>query len=181
MSSGPKNVTSTTNTEPPAWLAAPMQSALGSATGSFQRDKATDPRFGGNEGQFSPMQLMPQAQQQVSNTVQGNYLSPDTNPYLQSTFNRAADLTQGRLATEFARGGRDLDASMPARSDELQTLASNIFGGNYQAERDRQFNAVGQAESLDPLNQYFNRIAGIVPGAGGVTTSTQPVYKTGLF
>jgi hypothetical protein len=130
---------------------------------------------------FGAKTLVPNAQNLVNNTMMGGFLGPDTNPYLQGTFNRAADLTRGRLDSEFAGAGRNLGASMPARSEELQTLASNIYGGNYQAERDRQFNAVGQAESLDPLNQYFNRIAGIVPGAGGVTTSTQPYFKTGLF
>ena len=119
------------------------------------------------------------AQGLVADTLNGNYLN--NNPYLDSTFNRAADLTRTRLASEFVGQGRDIAASLPARSEELQTLSSNIYGGNYQAERDRQVNAVGQAQGIDPLNQLINRIAGLVPGAGGVTTSKQPIYNTGLF
>ena len=132
MSSGPKNVTSTTNTEPPAYLAGPLKTAANAAVTEFQR------------GGINP------------------YTSLDTQ------FNRAADLTQNRLSTEFASSGRNLGASFPARSDELQTLASNI----YDPSKLLQF---------DPTNMLINRLAGIIPGAGGTSQSTQPVFKTGLF
>ena len=125
--------------------------------------------------------LIGQAQGLTGQTLAGDFLRPESNPFLQGTFNRAADLTRGRLDTEFAGAGRNLGASFPARSDELQTLASNIFGGNFQAERDRQVNAVGQSQRLDPLNMFIDRLAGIIPGAGGSTQSTQPVFRTGLF
>ena len=124
--------------------------------------------------------LLDQSANLVSDTLSGDFLDPSSNPFLASTFNRAADLTQTRLASEFARSGRDLDASLPARSQELQTLAANIFGPNFQAERDRQVGAVSQAQGLDPLNQLINRLAGITPGAGGVVTSQQPVFRDSL-
>jgi hypothetical protein len=170
MSSGPKNVTSTSSNEPPAFLRGPLTQGVNAASSQFNS------QTGGTGSQ-----LLGQGQGVVSDTLQGNYLNPDSNPYLKNTFNRAADLTRTRLASEFAGSGRDLSASAPARSDELQTLASNIYGGNYQAERDRQQNAVGQARSLDPLNMFIDRLGGIIPGAGGTSRSTQPVYKTGLF
>ena len=125
--------------------------------------------------------LILEGQGLTSDTLQGNFLSPDSNPFLESTFNRAADLTRGRLDSEFSGAGRNLGAAQPARSEELQTLASNIYGGNFQAERDRQLTAVDQAQGLDPTNMFINRLAGIVPGAGGVTSSTQPVFRQGLF
>ncbi len=125
--------------------------------------------------------LIGQSQSLTGQTLAGDFLRPESNPFLQGTFNRAADLTRGRLDTEFAGAGRNLGASFPARSDELQTLASNIFGGNFQAERDRQVSAVDQSQGLDPLNLFINRLAGIIPGAGGSTSSTQPVFRTGLF
>jgi hypothetical protein len=89
--------------------------------------------------------------------IGGQGLDPNTNPYLQQTFNRAADLTRGRLASEFAGSGRDLGASQPARSEELQTLASNIFGGNYQQERNRQANLTGQSLGLGQQNLQNQR------------------------
>ena len=169
MGGGPKNVTSTTNTEVPDFLKGPLTSSVNAAQRQFNNSGAD-----GNA-------LIGQAQGLTGQTINGDFLSPDSNPFLEGTFNRAADLTRGRLATEFAGNGRDLEASAPARSDELQTLSSNIFGGNYQAERGRQQAAVGQASNLDPLNRFLNQLGVVIPGAGGTTTSQQPVFKTGLF
>lgn len=178
MSSGPKNVTSTTNSTPPGFLIDPLTTAAGAAQGAFNSSGRPDQwQNYTNPGD----RLIGQSQELVNNTLRGDYLSPDTNPYLQGTFDRAADLTQGRLDSQFSGAGRNLGASYPARSEELQTLASNIFGGNYQAERSRQDNAITSAQGLDPTNMLINRLAGITPGAGGVVTSTQPVYKQGLF
>lgn len=128
--------------------------------------------------------------------LQGDFLTPDSNPYLESTFNRAADLTQTRLASEFAGAGRDLDASLPARSEELQTLASNIFGQNFARERGLQNAAVSQALPLGtndftdinaqidaedlPLDTLINRIQGLAPAAGGTAISSQPLQRSPL-
>ena len=132
MSRGPKNVTSTTNSEPPEFLQQPLRMAANAAVDNF--------RTGG------------------------------INPYtsLDMQFNRAADLTRGRLSSEFAGMGRNLDAAAPARSDELQTLASSIYSPQ-------------NLLAFDPTNMLINRLAGIIPGAGGSTQSTQPVFRTGLF
>lgn len=209
MSSGPKNVTSTTTTEPPRYLQPMIEgaaTAAGAAMGptefNFQNQtglnsaQATGQGLGAlfNRGQQGSGAL-DAANNLTQSTLQGDFLN--SNPYLDQTFNRAADLTRGRLDTEFAGGGRNLGAARPARSEELQTLASNIYGGNYQAERDRQQGAVGQVGGLQsadfqniqaqidagnfPLDQYINRLGGIIPGAGGVTNATQPVFRTGLF
>ena len=175
---GPDSVTSTTTSEPPSYLAGPLASAAGAASGAFN-----------NRGSMIPLdsltnpgdRIIREGRGLVSDTLQGNFLDPDSNPFLQQTFNRAADLTRGRLDTEFSGAGRNIGASLPARSEELQTLASNIYGQNFQAERDRQISAVDQAQGLDPLNMFINRLAGVIPGAGGSTQSTQPVFRTGLF
>lgn len=137
MSTGPSNVTSTTNSEPPAYLQGPLQTAAGAAVRQF-----TNPDGGG--------------------------LGQNVFTSLDNQFNRASDLTRTRLSSEFAGSGRNLDAAMPARSDELQTLAASI----YSPQNLLQF---------DPTNMLINRLAGIIPGAGGSTQSTQPVFKTGLF
>lgn len=171
---GPENVTTTTRTEIPEFLRQGLQGASDASQARFEADSS------GVTG-LRPNEINTNASNLVNDTLQGDFLSPESNPFLQQTFNRAADLTQGRLATEFAGAGRNLGASLPARSDELQTLASNIYGGNFQAERDRQVNAVGQSQGFDPLNQYINRLAGLIPNAGGVTTSQQPIFRTGLF
>lgn len=176
---GPDNVTSITSSEPPGFLQGPLNAAVSGANQQWDQ-RNFDPRNPGGPANSGP-DLNRQAQELTAQNLRGDFLSPDTNPFLKGTFDRAADLTRGRLDTEFAGAGRNLGASQPARSEELQTLASNIYGGNYQQERDRQQSGIGQSQTLDPLNQFINRIAGVVPGAGGVVSSTQPVYRTGLF
>lgn len=205
MSSGPKNVTSTTTSELPEFLKGPLTGATKQAQGSmqtlFDQGQGTTQTGEGLGALFDRGQagspLLSQAQDTTQATLRGDYLSPDSNPFLQQTFDRAADLTQGRLDTEFSGAGRNLGAAQPARSDELQTLAANIYGGNYQNERGNQVQAASQAAPLAgadfqniqamidagsfPLDQYINRLTGMVPGAGGVTQSTQPVFRTGIF
>lgn len=205
MNSGPSNVTSTTSTEIPSFLQGPLQNAVGMA-GSEASILRNDPNnalrtrdgvsalFDRGQG-GSP--LVDSAQGLTQRTIEGDFLSPDSNPFLQQTFDRAAELTRGRLDSEFAGAGRNLGASMPARSQELQDLAGSIFGGNFQRERDRQVNAVNQSLPLAQndfsdiramidaggfgTNQFVDRLAALIPNAGGTTRSTQPVFRQGLF
>ena len=209
MSSGPRDVTSTTRTEIPGFLQGPLGRATDAAdrqatnvgnilgddnTPDFMQAEGINRLFNrGREG--SP--LTDAAGGLTGATLRGDFLSPDSNPFLAQTFNRAADLTRTRLDSEFAGAGRNLGAARPARSEELQTLAADIFGGNFQRERDRQAGAVGQAQSLAnqdfadiqamidaggfPVDQFINRLAALIPNAGGTTQSTQPVFRTGLF
>lgn len=205
MSSGPSNVTSTTSTEIPSFLQGPLGNAVqmaGSEASVLRNDPNSLTRtrdglsslFDRGQG-GSP--LVAGAQDLTQRTIGGDFLSPDSNPFLQQTFDRAADLTRGRLDSEFSGAGRNLGASRPARSEELQTLSSNIFGGNFQRERDRQVNAVNQSLPLAQndftdiqamleaggfgTDQFIDRLAAIIPNAGGTTRSTQPVFRTGLF
>jgi hypothetical protein len=92
------------------------------------------------------------------------------NPFtsLDQQFDRASDLTQTRLSSEFAGAGRNQVAAIPARSDELQTLASNIYNPSNLMQ-------------FDPLNQLINRLGGLAPNAGGTTNAQQPVFRSGLF
>ena len=252
MSSGPKNVTSTTNTEPPSYLVpsltaasnaaasqffgSPVQTNVGTsgATGAiippgidpkrvarWQRKFGDDlsgagpgkrkeltrrygvdfsPQFTSPTsvpGQFSTAgtgrdltgiptggaspDLIGQAQDLTSRTIGGDFLSPGSNPYLDQTFQRGADAITQRLNTNFARSGRDLAAARPVAADELGTFASQLYGDNLRFERGNQIGAARDALDFDPLNLFINRLAGIIPGAGGTTQSTQPVFRTGLF
>jgi hypothetical protein len=66
------------------------------------------------------------------------------NPYLDRVFNSAADATQGRLSSEFALSGRKVgsDDHRGYRSEELQTLAADIYGRGYENERNRELASV---------------------------------------
>lgn len=67
-----------------------------------------------------------------------NPFGGSSNPYLDATFNRAADASQQRLASQFAGSGRNIGASRAANASELNDLATNIYGGAYENERNRQ-------------------------------------------
>lgn len=201
---GPSNVTTTTNTAPPAYLTPYLSGAASIAQRQLDRRQS---EAGG--------QILPNSQNLVNNTIKGQFLNSgpgqglinstlsgdflNSNPYLDQTFQNAANATRTQLSSEFGGAGRDLGAALPARSEQLQHLAASIYGNNYQAERDRQLSTLGQASqnyateranqisaidqgnTVDPLNRFINQIAGIIPGAGGSTQSTQPVFRGGLF
>jgi hypothetical protein len=60
-----------------------------------------------------------------------------TNPHLDATFNKAADSVQNRLSSQFAGNGRNIGASRAANASELNDLATNLYGGAYENERNR--------------------------------------------
>lgn len=103
-------------------------------------------------------------QNALSQTAQGANL--EGNPYLDNQFDIAAKKVTDtfnrdvnpNIAAQFSLAGRtgsdaQLDAQTQAAgkvSDSLSQLANQIYGGNYQKERDRQLNA---ANSLGSLSQ----------------------------
>ena len=100
-----------------------------------------------------------------------DYNNPNSNNIftnLDQQFNRAADRTQTRLDSEFAGAGRNMGASYPARSTELQDLAAQI----YSPERTMQY---------DPTEMLFRRLGGFINNPGFTTTTKQPYFKQGLF
>ncbi|MCL4823366.1 MAG: hypothetical protein KJZ57_04020 [Anaerolineales bacterium] len=104
------------------------------------------------------------AQQQTLNTINGDYLNPSTNPYLQQTFDQAANRvtdafsrgtaaqTDARFARAGAFGGSAWNemqgANQQALGDSLAGMAANIFGNNYAQERNRQQQASQFAPNL---------------------------------
>lgn len=86
------------------------------------------------------------AQDLATRTLQGGFMG--SNPYLDQAFGRAALQTQNQLASEFARSGRNIDASEGLRSQQLNDLATGIYGGAYDAERNRMQDMVGAATGL---------------------------------
>jgi len=104
------------------------------------------------------------AQQQTLNTINGQYLDPATNPYLQQTFDQAANRvtdafgrgtaaqTDARFARAGAFGGSAWNeiqgANQQALGDSLAGMAANIFGNNYAQERNRQQQASQFAPNL---------------------------------
>lgn len=81
--------------------------------------------------------VMNAAQSELQATIGGDYLNG--NPYLDQTFNRAADQMRGRLDSQFAGAGRyGSGAHESAMGDALSGLSNQVYGQNYMNERTNQ-------------------------------------------
>lgn len=139
----------------------------------------------------------------LATTGTGSSPAPSSgNPYLDQTFNQAALATQNQLASQFAGAGRNVGASQGLRSQQLNDLATQIYGGAYNQERQLQQGVLGSVLPLanqdyvdlaqlrgagsdieglareyasapgQALDQYLGRVSGNM----GQTTS-QPLYR----
>lgn len=68
-----------------------------------------------------------------------------TNPFLDQMYSQAAGATQNQLASEFAGAGRNVNASQALRGQQLNDLATSMYGGAYQQD---QANALAANEAL---------------------------------
>ncbi|WP_445146261.1 hypothetical protein [Dyella sp. Tek66A03] len=57
-----------------------------------------------------------------TNAANGAYLN--ANPYLNSTFQNAANAVQNQVGSEFAGSGRNLESSIPVQNDQMNQLAT---------------------------------------------------------
>lgn len=97
---------------------------------------------------------------QAGATLSGQYLDPASNPWLDATFNKAARGVTDQYSTAVAPsimaaaqksgnfGGSAMDQAMAMSrynlGENLNDLATSIYGGNYQAERTNQLNTLSQ-------------------------------------
>jgi len=109
------------------------------------------------------------AQQQVTGTLQGDYLN--SNPYLDAMYNNAAsavtrnysEAVAPQLAANFGLSGRTgsnmafantMNQSQDTLSRNLGGMAADIYGGAYENERNRQMQAAQLAPQTAALNYY---------------------------
>ncbi len=101
------------------------------------------------------------ATDKLSNPITSQY-GGASNPYLDQTFNRAADNVQNRLQSSFAGGGRNIGAARAPAALELNDLANQVYGGAYESERDRMQADINQQRGIQ-----FS-LAGLAPQLGGM-------------
>lgn len=151
---GSSQSSGTTRVEPPSYQLPYLQSGLQRADQLYGQ--------GPNVVGFSPQTeaamsltenralagspLTRSAQNYAQQGLQGGFLN--SNPYLDATFSKAALATQNQLSSEFARSGRNVGAAEGLRSQQLNDLATSIYGGNYANERQLQQGLLGQALPL---------------------------------
>lgn len=99
--------------------------------------------------------LISAAQQQNLATQRGDFLNPNSNPYLSQTFDLAAGKVRGALDSQFNNSG-NYGSSMHqgAMAEQMGDLATKMYGGQYDAERNRQIQATLFAPQLAQQDYY---------------------------
>lgn len=201
LGGGSKSATSTNTAGLPAWL---MPYFTGATKDAQSLYRGFQPSAGTTQGIEGLLGFRPEGAQSAldlnQQTLAGDFLSPESNPWLQQTFDRGADAIQARIGSQFAGAGRSNSGAMiGANQQALTDLAGNIFGGNYQQERGRQMQASAMAPMLDQgilagpqahlaaggilddqkwdnLNRYTNTLSQLA-NPFSVSTGTQPLQR----
>lgn len=165
----------TQRVEPPKYLQPYLQGTMSDALSQY-RQGGQQYYPGNTVVPFSPqteqaMQMTEQralngsplnraASQYSEDVLSGKYLNG--NPYLDATFNRAADQVQNRIQSGFAGSGRNIEAGRPLAAQEMNDLATGIYGGAYGDERRMQQALVPFAGSV-AANDYadYDRLMGV--------------------
>jgi hypothetical protein len=98
------------------------------------------------------------AQQQNLATQRGDYMpgSVNGNPYLDKTFDLGAGKVRSALDSQFnSDGGYGGSLHQGAMADNLNNLATNIYGGAYNSERSNQIDASNNAATM-AANDYMD-------------------------
>ena len=99
--------------------------------------------------------LTRKAQGYTQGLLNGDYLNPNSNPYLKSYADQALDGVQGRVNSSFAQGGRSGGGiNQQILSSELGKTANNIYGQAYDQERNRQQQGLLFAPTLANQDYY---------------------------
>lgn len=203
------------NTTPPAWLTPYLQGGAQRAQGLLGQNTLANQ----SQNTLDAQNLIAQraragspanaaASGYVTDAISGKYLpgQPGANPWLDATFNQASLATQNQLASQFGGSGRNIAASYAPRADQLNNLATSIYGGAYNQERALQQQAAGMAGQVSQagymdanalagvgaaqdlraqqvadqpgqsLDDYLRRIGGVANSAGQETTQSDPYY-----
>ena len=131
------------------------------------------------------------AQGQALSTIQGDYLNPQTNPYLQQTYDLAADRmgdafsrgTAAQTDANFSRAGafggsawqEAQEGNQRAFGDSLANLGNQVFGQNYQRERQNQ---LGMTQFAPNLAAQDYRDAEALLNVGGMQQGLGQQYLT---
>lgn len=193
----PSNTTTTTVQQLPAWLNNANTFGAQQAQNLYQTG---GPAYypGNTVAPFSPMQeqylsgvenlasngspVMNTANSQMQTMLSGAYLNPASNPYLQQTFNDAANAVQQKVGSEFAGSGRNPEASVGVQNDQMNQLASQIYGGNYQNAMDNLTKVTAYAPAYDSqtwgdLGQLGQAGSQVQQQAGNMQTANQNLYN----
>lgn len=179
--------TTTTVQDIPDWQKPYVMGLLNSAQQTFQNQ----------QGNQQPGLLAGMGGDQMQATIRGDYLSPDSNPWLKDTYDKAARSltdqynysTMPQLSRAFgnqqAFGGSSAYGEAFGKANEglatgLADLGTGIYGGNYQSERGRQFTAGAgapdYASSMQTQPYAGLQAYGNIVGKGFGSQTQQPYF-----
>lgn len=96
------------------------------------------------------------AQSNAAATLNGSYLTPDSNPFLQSTVNQALGDVKSQINSQFSGDNFGSSAHQEWLQRGLANTALPYYMQNYQQERQRQMGAQALAPTL--ANQDYTDI-----------------------
>lgn len=113
-------------------------------------------------------------------TMNGDYLNPASNPWLDATYQHAANLMGANVDSRFEASGRyGSGAHQGVLQEGLNNLGTSIYGGNYQAERARQNAAVTGAPefSTNSATAAYAPYKGYASLFPNVSSTTAPYFN----
>jgi len=161
--SSPTNVTTTTSSEPSDFVKPYVTEAFDQAQNLFQSSvpnyfpsqtytgfaPETDAalQLATNRALNNP--LLASSQNEINSILQGDYLSPTSNPYSQGLYNQmAGDVTSG-VQSQFSKAGRlGSAANQEVLASELGKLSNQVYGDQYNRERANMVNATSLAPQI---------------------------------
>jgi hypothetical protein len=161
---------SVTRIEPPKYALPNLESGMGRTEGAYQQGgpqqyqgntvvpfaPQTEQAFGMIQDRATNGSPVSDAASNLAvNTLNGGFLN--SNPFLDSMFDRAAGAVQNRISSQFGQYGRDVSSSLPFQQQGMNDLATQIYGGNYDAERNRMMQMLPYQQSI--ANQPYQDAA----------------------
>ena len=114
--------------------------------------------------------------------LRGDYLRPESNPYIEAVYNKAAGKASAGVNALFSKSGRyGSGAHQGVMGETLGGLATDIYGANYTAERGRQQQLAmdsddfGTASILQPFRRGQALLGGATSVRGG--SSSAPYFR----
>ena len=167
--SNPTNVTTTTSSEPSEFIKPYYTQAIDAAQQLYENPNI--PSFFPNNTyvDFAPETdtalqlasaralqgnpLLGSSQQEINKVLQGDYLSPTTNPYSQALFNQMAGDVTSQVQSQFSKAGRlGSGANQEILSDSLGRLANQVYGDQFNRERALQAQTMMTAPQLGEMD-----------------------------
>ena len=195
MSKGgnPSSVTSTTSSEPSDFVKPYLTEAFGQAQNLFQ---SAVPNYYPNQtyADFAPETsaalnlatqratqgnpLLGASQNEINNILSGQYLSPTSNPYSQALYDQmAGDVTAG-VQSQFSKAGRlGSGANQEVLASELGNIANQVYGSQYQQERQNMLGAAQMAPQLAQADYADIQALGGVGQQREAMDMAKPYYK----